>query len=342
MTKVLITGAAGFWGSFVLGELVEHKEYTVTAAFHPDETPVKRLKSINYVAIDLTNREKTEVLVKKFDYVIHLAALVQGSGRYSDAPATVMAENLTIDINVIRAAAAAKVKRLVYTSSHEILRAINDSPKPVSEKVLDTPMAYPENAYAFTKLVGERLCKAFIQEYGLDCVIVYGLSYDYGVLITPESSRGYLPRVVGGITKKKQDESGWIPLFVEIIQKILSGKKPLIFSGHPKRKRYWTDLRDTARGIVLALESKKASGQSIFLASSEMFTYEEFVKAIFQKIRPGEKLEAKFVKSGRLPSLFHVPDTKKANKLLGWKAKYKLDESLDEIITWVKDEFPQK
>lgn len=342
MKKVLVTGGAGFMGSFILKELVQRKGYNITATYHPDEAPLKRLKTVKHIAIDLTNRAQTEHLIKKFDYVIHLAALVQGTGRYSDSPATVLAENLTIDVNVIRAAAKAKVKRLVYMSSHEILRAISDSPKSISEKVLDSPLPYPENAYAFTKLVGVKICKAFSEEYGLNYVIIYNLSYDYAALTTPKTFRGYTPRVVGGITKKKQKESGWVPMFIEVIQKILSKNRPLVFVGDPKRKRYWTNVRDTARGIVLALESEKASRQSIFLASSEVFTYEEFVKTIFNKIRPGEKFDAKFIKSNRLPSLFHIPDTTKARKLLGWKPKYNLVDSLDEIIDWVRDEFPKR
>ncbi len=340
--KVLVTGGAGFLGSFILRELVKDKKYIVFATYHPDEPPSGSIKKIaKFISIDLTDRKKTEQLISKFDYVIHLAALVQGSGRYSDSPATVLSENPVIDINVVRAAALHKVKRLIYTSSHEVLRAFNDLPKKLDESSVSAVYPFPEIAYSFTKLIGERLCKAYNEEFGLLYVIIYNLSYDYGVLPTPKSNRGYLPRIIGGIDKSKQDKSGWIPWYVEVIQQIAKGEKELVVRGDPNRKRYWTDLRDTARGVVLSLKGKEIENKSLFLASDEVFTSKEFVKVIFEKMRPGEKFNAIFKKSKRLPSLFHIPNTNRAKHLLGWKPQYKLKDSLDEIISWVVNEFPK-
>lgn len=342
MKKVLVTGGAGFMGSFLLRELAKNKNNRVTATYHGDESPTKEIKKLaQFIQIDLTDQAKTHRLIKGFDYVIHLAALVQGYGRYHDAPATTLSENLIIDVNVIRSAALHRVKKLVYTSSHEVLRAFTDQPKKLDEKIVDGSFPFPENAYSFSKLVGERLCKAYQQEFGLPYVIVYNLSYDYGVLATPRNARGYMPRVVSGITKAKQKKSGWIPWYIEVIQTILTDTSNLVFRGDPKRKRYWTHWADTARGIVLAMESKKLKNESLFLTSDEQLTSEEFVKTVFAKMRPGEKLQAMFTKSKRLPSLYHIPDTSKAKRMLGWKAEHTLENSLDEIIAWVKNEFPK-
>lgn len=348
---VLVTGATGFLGSHVITELENHPKFLVTGTFHPDDPPSgaeplqggateDKKRITRFVPIDLTDYKKTSNLVRKFDYVIHLAALVQGTGRYDDAPATVIAENFIIDNNVFRAAAKHKVKRVIYMSSHETLRHLNY--KRVDERVLEQNlMPAPTNAYAFSKFVGDRLLREYHREAGLEYVIFYNMSYDYGVLPTPKSRLGYQPRIIGEDSLKKRPKSGWIPLYIEIVKRMLDKKTPLVIRGDPKLKRYWTDLRDTARALVLALDAKQAANQTFFISSEESLTLEQFARIFFERIRAGERFNPSYVESTRLPSLYHIPDTQKTRKLLGWEAQYKLSDSVDAIVNWVKNEFPR-
>ena len=112
--KVLITGGAGFIGSFVVEKLLE-KNAIVTVPIRP-EGSVKNIEhlldKINLVKGDLLNSNFTDSAMKDQDVVFHLAAFKKNIEFYKNNPADILRINTLLTINVLEAARKNNIERL--------------------------------------------------------------------------------------------------------------------------------------------------------------------------------------------------------------------------------------
>ena len=146
-TKVLVTGAGGFLGSYIVRDLKEHG-YEVYSFSR------KKYKSLDDLGVsqrqgDLANFEDVERALEGMDAVIHTASQVGMWGRYEDFYKT----NVTGTDNIIRACHKHKINRCVYTSTPSV--AFGDK----SLKGVDEAIGYPErylSMYAETKAIAEK------------------------------------------------------------------------------------------------------------------------------------------------------------------------------------------
>jgi GDP-L-fucose synthase len=141
---------------------------------------VRRLKSeecdiltADRAALDLTRQEQAERWISsaKPDAVIVAAAKVGGIAFNSTYPVVLLAENLSIVLNVIRASHAAGVKKLLFLGSSCIYPRL--APQPMSEDMLLTGKLEPTNEwYAVAKIAGIKLVEAYRRQYGDDFISV--------------------------------------------------------------------------------------------------------------------------------------------------------------------------
>lgn len=166
-TRVLVTGAGGFighhlttWlkdhGYWVRGVDLKHPEYAASAA---DEFHVA----------DLRVWENAQAATRGVDHVYALAADMGGMGFISNHHAQILHNNALINLHTLQAAHENQVLRLLYTSSAcvypEYLQGDADV-KPLKEE--DAYPAQPQDAYGWEKLLTERLCMHYTQDYGLE------------------------------------------------------------------------------------------------------------------------------------------------------------------------------
>lgn len=166
-TRALVTGAGGFIGHhlvtflkarnyWVRGVDVKRPEYTPTAA---DE----------FIVADLRKWESAEEATQNMDHVFALAADMGGIGFISKHHAQILHNNSLINLNTLEAAHQNGVNRLLYTSSAcvypEYLQA-DANVKPLKEQ--NAYPAQPQDAYGWEKLVTERLCMHYFEDYGLE------------------------------------------------------------------------------------------------------------------------------------------------------------------------------
>ncbi|MCQ2959124.1 MAG: NAD-dependent epimerase/dehydratase family protein [Bacteroidales bacterium] len=167
-TYILVTGGAGFIGSYLVERLLKNEEYYVVVADNlstgdrrklPD-TSTPRFKFIN---CDVNDYQSIASVMQayRFDYVFHYAAMV-GVLRTQQQPLKVL-EDITGISNICKLARVTGVKRLFFSSSSEVY----GEPFEIPQRVDTTPLN-SRVPYAVVKNVGESFLRSYYQEYGLE------------------------------------------------------------------------------------------------------------------------------------------------------------------------------
>ena len=184
--KILITGSAGFIGSFLCKKILETTDYEVVGVdnlndYYDVSLKMARLnmfsnnKSFKFVKGDISNKEFISKLFndEHFDIVINLAA--QAGVRYSiEHPDVYIQSNIIGFYNILEACRNNPVKHLLYASSSSVYGGNTKIPFSINDKV-DTPVSL----YAATKKSDELLAHAYSKLYnipttGLRFFTVYG------------------------------------------------------------------------------------------------------------------------------------------------------------------------
>ena len=239
MKKVLVTGATGFLGKYVVEELVDHG-YQVRA-FGRNRTIGQSLvnASVTFIQGDLTNQEDLTKACQEMDMVIHAGALSTVWGPWEDFYQT----NVLGTKYVLEACREANIKRLVYVSSPSIYAAPRDQ---LGIKESDAPQENRLNNYIRSKLASEKLFK------------------DY-----PDVSSVILrPRGLFGI-----GDTSILPRVLNLSQKI---GIPLIGDG--RQLMDMTCVENVALAIRLALETPQAAGEVYNITNGEPRVFRDLIE----------------------------------------------------------------
>jgi UDP-glucose 4-epimerase len=168
--RILVTGGAGFIGSHLVDALVARGDDVVVL----DNFKRGRLEHIehhvnagkvHFVAGDIRDERDVATAMTDVDLVYHLAAQSNVMGAVQDIDYS-FTTNVVGTFNVLKAASAAAVRRVVFSSSREVYG--DASEVPVRE---DAPLM-AKNAYGASKLAGEAYCRVWQTSAGLDCMIL--------------------------------------------------------------------------------------------------------------------------------------------------------------------------
>ena len=171
MKRALVAGAGGFIGHH-LTAFLKRRGYWVRGVDlkHPEYV---HTKADEFLILDLRERENCDRATESIDDVYQLAADMGGVGYISGNHANILTSNALININRLAAARESGVARFLYTSSAcvypEYLQA-DAAVTPLKEE--DAYPAEPQDAYGWEKLISERLCTHYRQDYGLETRIV--------------------------------------------------------------------------------------------------------------------------------------------------------------------------
>jgi UDP-glucose 4-epimerase len=308
--KVLVTGGAGFMGSWLVDKLIE-SGHEVTSA---DNLLGGKKENVNpdckFVKADLIKRQQVKPLVKGVDIIFHLAAYA-AEGQSIFSPISINEINLIPMNNLLVEAVNNNIERFIFTSS---MAVYGEQKPPFDEKA----PRKPEDPYGAAKSYCENMLEIFSRIHGFEHVIIRPHNV-YG----PRQNVADPYRNVLGI---------WI-------NRILRRKPPIIY-GDGKQSRAFSYVGDVTPAIANAGFTSKAKGQIINVGSDKAVSIEkacslllgvmgsEF-KPVFQDPRPGEVKHA-------------YCTVQKSIDLLGYQTRHDLKEGLTKMVAWAKQIGPQQ
>lgn len=332
--KVLVTGSQGFIGGYVVEEFLNagyevvgvdnfSKYGKITKSY--DQHPKFKL-----VEGDAKDTDLLKTLLTDCDHLIAGAAVIGGISLFHELAYDLLAENERIIASTFDAALdayqKAKLKKITVMSSSMVFESTSVYPTPEGEQLKSPP---PQSTYGFQKLACEYFAKGAFEQYGLPYTIIR----PFNCIGTGEQRALCDKEVLSGNVKLAM--SHVVP---DLVQKVLKGQDPLHILGKGNQIRHYTYGGDLARGIRLAVESKKTLNQDLNLSTNVSTTVLELAELIWNKINPAKPLRYVCDQPFRYDVQKRIPDTTKAKKLLGFAAKVSLSQALDEIIPWVKEQ----
>lgn len=301
--KILVTGGAGFLGSFVVKKLVER-------GVKPKNIIVPRSKKY-----DLRKVEDCRKVLKGVDVVIHLAAKVGGIGFNKKYPGELFYDNLIMGANLMEEARKAKVEKFVAIGT--ICAYPKHTPTPFKEEDLWT--GYPEETnapYGLAKKMMLVQAQAYRQQYGFNAIYLLPVNlYGPNDNFHPESSHvipALIRKVHDAITKNSSDIEVW---------------------GTGKVTREFLYVEDAAEGIVSATENYDGD-EPVNLGSGMEISIKDLVYKIKEIMGYAGKI--RFNKDMPDGQPRRMLDISKAHKHFRFKAKTKFDEGLRKTIDWYR------
>jgi UDP-glucose 4-epimerase len=234
MSKYVITGGAGFIGSAIVRGLLKEgaRQVVVLDNFltgHEENLDEVR-SAIDLQRADIRNYEEIVPILKGADVVFHEAA-IPSVPRSIDDPVPSHEINIDGTFNVLRAAAAGGVRRVVYAASSSAYGDTEVLPK------VETMTPRPKSPYALQKLVGEYYARIFASTFGIETV-----------------SLRYF-NVFGPRQDPSSQYSGVLSLFIKAV---VERRSPTIF-GDGEQSRDFTYVDDV---VDLNLKAARAPGVS--------------------------------------------------------------------------------
>jgi len=173
--KVVITGAAGFLGSFLSEEFLNNG-YEVVGFdnfFRGKKEYLPKHKNFKFYEMDLVKeREKFADIIKKEkpDIMIHYAA-INGTKYFYDIPYQVINDNVKMTQNVLNACKNSSVKKIIYASSSETYGEPMEVPTPETHPIL-LNVHTDRDSYASSKAICDFYVKLFAKENKIDYLIL--------------------------------------------------------------------------------------------------------------------------------------------------------------------------
>lgn len=315
--RVVVTGGASFIGSHLVSKLLSrgaivHAVDDLSKGALENLSEACRHPAFKFSKLDLLNRSNAAKVVADANMVFHLAAR-HGGRYYIEANRELTSENFEIDQNVMAAAAACAVEKLVFASSACVyprrLQTAGHFGVPLRE-LDDAPPDDPDQIYGAAKLKAERTLLSYVQTGALK-----GASCRYFTVYGPRSP---------------EDHS-----VTALIAKGLQSKTTLELWGDGKQVRSWVYVDDVVRGTILAAE-RIDDGSSVNLGSPTPLTVTQLAEAILGELGVRKEI----VNNLQMPVGPHcrVPDISKASWALDWTPEVPLIVGLQNSIAWYRSD----
>jgi len=305
--RVLVTGGAGFIGSNLVDVLAKNNSVVVFDNFSSGtlENVSHHMGKGNVEVVrgDIRDKELLRKATKGIDVVYHLA--VQCLRISINDPEINHEVNATGSLNVCMAAHEHRVKRLIYVSSSEIYGTAVHAP------MFETHPCEPTTVYGGSKLAGEKYAMAFHRTYKLPAMVVRPFN-TYGPRVHLKGNHGEV-----------------IPKF---FIRAMNDQPPVIF-GDGEQTRDFTHVADTVRGIIQASECEAMIGQAVNIARGEEVSINQIARKIYA-ILGKEDILPRYEKPRPGDVRRHFADVKKAQRMLGFRAKFNIDSGLEKYRKW--------
>lgn len=303
--KVLVTGGAGFVGSNLTERVCRSggKVIVLDDLFTGELENIDRDAEYEFVEGSVTDRELVSSLVKRVDYVAHLAArniIISTKNPRNDYEV-----NIGGTLNILMAAREHGIERIVYTSS----ASVYGNPRIIP--ICEDEGTRTFSPYSVSKLAGENYCHAFYETYGLPVTAVR-----YSNVYGPKQS-------------PKNPYCGVVSKFIEAID----NDEPPQLHGDGEQTRDFTYVDDAVDATLVALLSPKADGMVFNLGTGTETKIIDVAKILCEVF--GKKLEPKHIDRRDIDNIRRrVLSIELIRTRLRWQPQVGLEKGLRLTVEW--------
>jgi len=314
--RVLVTGGAGFIGGHIAEQLagsghdvtvidnfvpyynLDIKEHNCEAA---RSAAAESDGSYELVEGSITDEELVDDLVADTDVVYHQAAQA-GVRKSVEQPKTVNQVNVDGSLNVLEAARAHDVRRIVVASSSSVYG------KPEYLPYDEAHPTTPVSPYGVSKLATEQYARVYSEIYGLPTVSLRYFTV-YGPRMRPNMA------------------------MTNFVSRCLHGEPPVIY-GSGEQTRDFTYIEDIRRVNEQLLTDDAADGEICNVGSTDNIDIQSLAEVIRDEIDPSLDIVYDDAREGDAEHT-HA-DVAKANDLLGYEPTVDIREGVDTFIEWYR------
>jgi nucleoside-diphosphate-sugar epimerase len=309
MSKVLITGGAGFLGSNLADALIAAGDKVV--AYDDFSRGLKRnlqdfkQTECRVVEGDVRDVKSLKKAAKGCDYILHLANVV-GVERSVRVPEATLETAMTGTLNALLAARDAKVKRFILASSAAVY---GESPVlPKEETMLPSPFS----PYGAGALAGEELARVFHTTYRTETVCL---------------------RIFNAYGPRENPENPDSSVVARFIGAILKGETPVIY-GDGKQSRDFVYVGDVVEAFRLACTAPKAEGEVFNVATGSRLSVGGLLSVLNQLLEID--VQPRFEDARAADVRHSLAETMKAQEVLGFRPRVGIHEGLVKTLVWFR------
>ncbi len=306
--KVLVTGGAGFIGSWLCDVLVGFGSDVVVV----DDLSTGRSKNIDHlmknpkfkmVKADVCDFQSKE----KVDFILHMAGHASPD-EYMAHPIATLQTSAKGTENMAELARKNDAT-LLFASTSEVYGDAEVVPTPESYWGKVNPIG-PRSCYDEGKRFAEALLVAYCKQHGLDVKV---------------------PRIFNSYGPRLREDGLYGRAMSRFILQALTNQ-PITVYGDGKQTRSFCYITDTVAGLMLLTTNSKAKGGVVNVGNTQEVTILELAKKVKEITKCKSAIE--FHPLPKDDPKRRCPDTSKLEKLVGWKPKINFEEGLKRTISW--------
>ncbi len=313
--RALITGGAGFIGSHLADRLLDRGDQVVLL----DDLSTGRLSNIKhldgcsdaeFVLGSILNTDLVDKVVSRVDTIFHLAAAV-GVDLIVENPLESLITNIRGTETVVEKAHKYGKRILVMSTSEIYGKNTSDSLSEDDDRILGSPLK-SRWSYSEAKAIDEILAYTYWREKGLETVIIRLFN-----TVGPRQTGSYgmvVPRFVGQALRNQ----------------------PVTIFGDGTQTRCFCHVSDVVGGLISLSEHPDAFGKVFNLGGSEEISIGDLAKRIIELVGSGSELELirydNAYEEGFEDMARRVPNTTRANRLVGFEPSVGLDDIIRSVI----------
>jgi nucleoside-diphosphate-sugar epimerase len=319
MTRVAVTGGAGFLGSHIASRLIDAgDEVTIIDDFSAGSAANLRDVGVEQKVLrgDLKDRRFARESLKRAEKVFHFAAEV-GSVEYLHGSAqselAAMQANIVIDANVFRACVENRVGEVIYASSVSVYPFDLQQGGDASFKEEDAERRLnPEGGYGWSKYLAEKQLSLMPDVRSGVARIFH--SYGKNIYVKPDRSQ-----VIGSLIRKAVNYP----------------REDFVVWGDGKQRRCFVYIDDALDAIFRLEDHVEMKGNlTVNIGSTEEVTVLDLAKRVVSL--SGKDIKMKFDPSKPRGALNRKPDLSKVKTVLGWRPSTRLEEGLGKTYDWAR------
>jgi GDP-D-mannose 3',5'-epimerase len=312
--RVLVTGAGGFIGHHLTNRLVADGNWVRGVDIKYPEYEPTRAQS--FEILDLRRWSDCLQATREIDEVYNLAANMGGIGFIETNKAEISRDNSLINLHMLEAARVNEVARFLFTSSACVYPGYRQNTPDVTP--LAEEDAYPadaEDGYGWEKLFSERLCRHYMEDYGLETRVVRFHNI-FGPLGTFDGGREKSPAA-----------------FCRKIA-LASDNDSIEVWGDGKQTRSYCYIDDCVEGICRLMRSDHR--EPLNLGQDRLISVDELVDMVAEAA--GKSIKKHYDLSKPQGVRGRNSDNRRLRSVLGWVPQTSLERGMEITYRWIRDQ----